>query len=270
MEPFRRERLLRDYRKFEAVTEENMNPPHPRAMKPARFPQELLRPVRIPERKFRRETFLCVTYRKTGNFIYVSHLETMEALRKACRRSSLPMTFSKGFNKHEKLHSASPLPLYFHSECEKLYVELYERADPAEMLRRLRSALPGGLEPVSLALEPSLPDMSPSARLPDEYRLDFMNRKVFERVCALLDDLPEELEFEKKSAKKRKARSGSKKVRKRVAGALSGLRVGEDSVFFAIEHPDTGAISTADFLKRCLDLPVESWNVDVRITRAPV
>lgn len=267
------ELLEKDFDKFEAVTADNMKPPHPQALIPSDFPPELLKPVLIPEAKFVRKAFLEIRYAKTAPLIYVSHLETIEALRKSCRRVGLPMTFTQGFNKHEKFHMSDSLPIYFHSEAEVAYVELYADVDLEAAGRELARQTPPGMRILGVSLLERLPDQRIVNEAARRWRLEFEDAAEATRVAALLAAAPERLAFEKKERKKKKLRklrardSAMKAVDKLLGGALRDLDVQERAVRFTLDPPAKDAISIADLLNRYLDLPTERWNAEVRVIK---
>ncbi len=268
VEGFSREKLEKDYRRYEAVTEENMHPPHKQALVESNFPAELLKPVLIPPEKFERKCVLLIEYSKSGSFIYVSHLDTANVIRKASRRAGLPMTFSRGFNKHEIFHFTDSLPLFFHSESETLYVELYQDIDTDVSAQSLSENLPDGLMLKNLKLLPSVP-----RKIQDEsknYCLNFTDEADAEEAFRNLDKSPETISFIKKDRKKKNRHRGAENIRevqKKVRSALLDLSLNGKNVYFSIDDPETGALSMAELMTRILNLPVEVWNSRVRITK---
>ena len=269
------DKLHRDFDKFEAITEENMNPPHKQALRESDFPPELLKPVSIPEEKFERKQILGIEFEKTGPFIYISHLETAEVIRKAARRAHLPMTFSQGFNKHEKFHFTDPLPLFVHSRSERMFVELYDSIDLLAAEKTLGENFPRGMKLVALTLHENMP--SRTYRNFD-YRMEFSDngipageraRKVYEQ----LQTAGETLVFEKKETKRKKLKalrrgqSAMRKIERRLKEALLDIELDGSSVNLKLEAPGQGAVSMADLMTRYLEIPVATWNRDVKITR---
>lgn len=265
-----KEKLARDFEKFESITPENMNPARVQELKPSDFPPDLLKPVAIPEQKFKTVQYLNLRFSKAGSFLYVSHLDTMNVMRKVLRRAGLPMTFSSGFNKHERLHLQAGTPMYFYSEAERLTVELYETIDAAHFEERIRANMPQGLGLLEISTSPGLAKQAGSE---EHYRIDFLARAGFERARGVFAELPETLSFEKRDRKKKhgpRHKGGfTRQVSRRVRDSVRSVEIqdGSASISFSIEDSQTGAISVTDLLKRVLDLPVETWNVDVRVTR---
>ena len=265
-----RDKLYQDFQKFEKVTEETMDPPHAQALRESDFPPELLRPVTMSEERFRTRAVLELEFSKTGKLIYVSHLNLMEVLRKAARRARLPMSFSQGFNKHEKLHLVEALPLYLHSESERIYIELYDDVDAQETRSALERNLPEGLAVCSVVIHPRLPKKIPTGFV---YRLEFAAEADAERAEAGLLKAPATLVVEKKERKRKKLRklrrgeSNMRQTEKRFAPALSRVERDTGVVRFVLEAPDTGAASLTDILIRYLGIPVSDWNHRLRVVR---
>lgn len=77
---------------------------------------------------------------------YISHLDYAAAVERALRRAALPTAYSEGFNPHMKLAFASALAVGMTSEAEYMDVEMKEPVAAEAFLRRLRAALPNGIE----------------------------------------------------------------------------------------------------------------------------
>ncbi len=263
------ESLTRDYQKYADVTAENMSPPHPQALKSSDFPPELLQPVTIPPAKFVRHAVLEMIFEKTDNFIYVSHLDTVEAIRKAARRAELPMVFSQGFNKHEKLHFDGSLPMFFHSKSERLYFELYAPVDLETARERLGAQLPDGLGLVSLALSERVPSL---AAQKTRYRLDILADApagLARRVRLALDAAPPAITIEKlehKPGRGKKRTGGKRLLEKQLAAVLADVAEQPDRIEFTL-LPGPAAISARDLLTYYLGLGPDAWNVRLRVTK---
>ncbi|HPS57877.1 MAG TPA: TIGR03960 family B12-binding radical SAM protein [Spirochaetota bacterium] len=68
---------------------------------------------------------------KTGYGMFVPHIDFMEIMKRAFRMAGLPVAFSQGFNKRERISAGFPSPVGVESMAELLDVELYrEIQDP--------------------------------------------------------------------------------------------------------------------------------------------
>lgn len=270
------ELLEKDFKKFEAVSEDNMNPPHPQALQESDFPPELLKPIAIPDLKFETSQTLAIHYKKSDPFIYVSHLETAVALRKACRRVGLPMTFSRGFNKHEKFHFLESLPLYLYSNAETAYVELYRELTESELVEfqaEFEKTLPEGLQLNEFKLTEKLPAQREINEACREYSLEFRDPEQAADIYQQLKDAPDLLTYEKKERKKKKLKklarhqSNMKTVERRLGLALRSFDLIENRVVILLEPPALGGISITDLLNFYLKVTVAQWNTAVKITK---
>ncbi len=81
-----------------------------------------------------------------GPLAYLSHLELMKVFRQAFRRSSLPISFSEGFNPHMKLSFAIAKGVGLESEGELLEIETDMVIDVGDFLKRINKVIPEGLK----------------------------------------------------------------------------------------------------------------------------
>lgn len=85
-------------------------------------------------------------FEKTGNAIYISHLDLMRLFWRAFQRAQLPLTHSQGFNPRPSVSIALPLSLGVQSCCELLDFELEGQSVPCgEIADRLNAALINGV-----------------------------------------------------------------------------------------------------------------------------
>ena len=86
-------------------------------------------------------------FEKTGNAIWISHLDTMRLFQRAFKRAGLPLTHSKGFNPRPSVSIALPLSVGVESRCELLDFELDGcTVSCEEMKERLNAALVAGVK----------------------------------------------------------------------------------------------------------------------------
>ena len=63
-------------------------------------------------------------FEKTGNSIWISHLDLMRVFQRAFKRANLPLTHTQGFNPRPSVSIALPLSVGVESVCELLDFEL--------------------------------------------------------------------------------------------------------------------------------------------------
>ncbi|MCL1808500.1 MAG: TIGR03936 family radical SAM-associated protein [Clostridiales bacterium] len=83
---------------------------------------------------------------KGGYLKYISHLDMVRLFKSAFKRAGIRLTHSQGFNPHPRLSLAQPLPLGYSSTCELLEFEISEDMKPAEILDKMRQAVPEGIK----------------------------------------------------------------------------------------------------------------------------
>jgi radical SAM-linked protein len=85
-------------------------------------------------------------FSKKGALKFISHLEQIEALRRAIRRSSLPAAFSAGFSPQIKASFGPPLPVGYESLSEYVDLSLTENIAESEIKQAISKTLPLGFE----------------------------------------------------------------------------------------------------------------------------
>lgn len=84
-------------------------------------------------------------YEKGDELKFLGHLDMMVAFQRALKRAKLPIAFSQGFNPHQLLHFASPLPLGYTTKGDYGDMRLKEELPAQQVRLRLNEELPEGL-----------------------------------------------------------------------------------------------------------------------------
>lgn len=85
-------------------------------------------------------------FEKTGNAIYISHLDLMRLFQRSFKRAGLPLTHTQGYNPRPSVSIALPLSVGVESSCELLDFDLYgEKLPNEEIKHRLNQALVSGV-----------------------------------------------------------------------------------------------------------------------------
>ena len=85
-------------------------------------------------------------FEKTGNAIYMSHLDLMRLFQRAFKRAGLNLKHSQGYNPRPLVSIALPLSVGVESDCEILDFELEgQQVSCEEMFKRLQGALVEGV-----------------------------------------------------------------------------------------------------------------------------
>lgn len=91
-----------------------------------------------------------VTFSKTGMGKYISHLDLLRCFTRAIQRSGLPVVYSQGFNPHQKMTFALPLPIGVTSECETVDIQFEDSAADDEIMEKLNCNLPMDIKALSV------------------------------------------------------------------------------------------------------------------------
>ena len=89
---------------------------------------------------------LRLMFEKTGNAVWISHLDLMRLFQRAFKRAGLPLTHTQGFNPRPSVSIALPLSVGVESVCELLDFTLDGESLPCdEICRRLNKTLVPGV-----------------------------------------------------------------------------------------------------------------------------
>lgn len=88
-----------------------------------------------------------ILFEKTGNAVWISHLDLMRLFQRAFKRAGLPLKHTQGFNPHPSVSIALPLSVGVESHCELLDFDLdtAERISNSQIVSRLNGALINGV-----------------------------------------------------------------------------------------------------------------------------
>ena len=89
-----------------------------------------------------------VKYEKRDEVKYVGHLDTMRTFMRCLKRTSIPVSYSKGFNPRIQISFALPLGVGVTSESEYFDLNLEDRMNIDLFIAELNSVLPDGFRVV--------------------------------------------------------------------------------------------------------------------------
>jgi len=167
-----------------------------------------------------------IDYSKTHEAIYLSHLDTADALTRAVRRSGLPYQITQGCHVRPKISFNSALPLGHASQCEIFFLYLSEPVLPENILKSLSSNLPRGISILKIESVIKPPAFFQKARI--TYRLDISDEKTKNRIIEFLNDPTREIIHEKNGIKS-KLFLGNNAVIRKTEGISS------DTAFLVVE-----------------------------------
>lgn len=95
-----------------------------------------------------------IRFRKASDLRFVSHLDLMRSFERLLRRANLPFRMTEGFHPTPRLIFAQSLSLGLVGHSEVVELELTETIEPDDLLDRMRSQAPKGLDFLSAARVP--------------------------------------------------------------------------------------------------------------------
>ena len=97
-----------------------------------------------------------IFFAKTDAARFIGHLDLQSLFQKAIKRAKLPVAYSEGFNPHQLLSFAAPLPLGMTGHAEILEVFLINEVQTADIASGLNSQMPMGLSVINVQEVPSI------------------------------------------------------------------------------------------------------------------
>lgn len=92
-----------------------------------------------------------IQYSKIDGAAFLGSIETLDAIRRACRAAGLPLNYSQGFHPRAKISAGPALPVGVESEAEFIDVELNSRMSVAEIVSNINKNLPDGMRVLDVA-----------------------------------------------------------------------------------------------------------------------
>ena len=86
-----------------------------------------------------------VTFSKTGDMRFISHLDLVRMFQRASRRARLPVTVTQGFSPRFKISITKALKLGLESAAEEAVFRLDRHVPPDEFMLALNACLPAGV-----------------------------------------------------------------------------------------------------------------------------
>ncbi len=91
-----------------------------------------------------------VKFAKVGKVCFIGHLDLLKVFQRAIKRAGIPIAYSNGFNPHQIVGFAIPLPLGMSSIGEYVDVELKEEVAPEIIALKLNEVMPDGIQILSV------------------------------------------------------------------------------------------------------------------------
>jgi len=195
-----------------------------------------------------------IRFKKIGRAKYISHLDLTRTMIRAVRRAGIPVWYTEGFNRHPYVTFAAPLSLGFEGLNECMDTRLVEDMPMEEMVTRLNSVLPEGIE----VIKASDPVMKPGDIAFAQYRLSFLKGKF----KGIEGNIREFLARDSILVEKKTKKGDSKKIDLMPLLEKAAIETGDSAVMLEVTLPcsstetvNPGLISAAlnDFLTEKYD-----------------
>jgi len=92
---------------------------------------------------------MSVTFSKTGDMRFVSHLDLMRLFQRASRRAGLPVAITQGYNPHLKISITKALKLGLESGGEDAVFYMDTAVEPHAFTGSINAKLPDGVKVLS-------------------------------------------------------------------------------------------------------------------------
>ncbi len=115
-----------------------------------------------------------IKFSKTGDLMYISHLDLARTMQRIILRSGLDIWYSEGFNPQPKMVFALPLPTGVESQCELMDIKLNSYMPSEEIMERVKDNFPVDMKVLSV--------YQPESKFKNisyaKYRIDLFSLKI--------------------------------------------------------------------------------------------
>ena len=132
-----------------------------------------------------------VKFTKTGDMIYISHLDVQSLFQRAFRRAGIKLSYSQGFNPHPKMSYGNALALGVESYGEYVDIDIEEDMPESELMDKINRQLPDGIRFIKcLKRDGSERALAANIAYGDyEFFVDNLNDLGDDEIKSKLDDL---------------------------------------------------------------------------------
>ena len=132
---------------------------------------------------------LRAVFSKTGDGRYIGHLDFNEIIKRALRMAKVPVAFSRGFNKRERIAGGYPVPIGIESLSEIVDIELYAKLTSEDMVKlteKINASLPEFIKLKSIS---ELNDKQTIMAMTNaiEYKVKFQDTKCIPEIVSFLN-----------------------------------------------------------------------------------
>ncbi len=91
-----------------------------------------------------------IKFSKTGELMYISHLDLSRTMQRIMVRSGVDIWYSEGFNPQPRIVFAVPLPVGVESECELMDIKINYPMPHDEIMNRIQKNFPDKMKVLSV------------------------------------------------------------------------------------------------------------------------
>lgn len=144
-----------------------------------------------------------IKFSKTGDLMYISHLDLSRTMQKIMVRSQIDIWYSEGFNPQPRIVFALPLPVGVESECELMDIKINYPMEFSEIKERLQKNFPREMK----VLDVYSPEVKFKSIFYADYTLKLYSPNLEKDTDKKINDL-----FSKECIVTKKSKSGEKDV----------------------------------------------------------
>ena len=141
-------------------------------------------------------------FSKLGKIKYTGHLDLLKIFQRAIKRANLPISYSMGFNPHQIMSFAIPLPLGMESIAEYIDMQFDKDLEPDFIKEELNKNMPIGMEILNVVKLKEGQKSAPSIVCIGEYEISLDCNIKKEDIDRFLQN--EEINIERVSKKRGK------------------------------------------------------------------
>ena len=154
----------------------------------------------VPENEI---TPVRIKFSKTGDLMYISHLDLARTMQRIMVRSGVDIWYSEGFNPQPRIVFAVPMPVGVESDCELMDIKINHPMSHEEIKERIQQNFPCDMKVLEV--------YTPEVKFKNIGYIDY-TIKLYSK--GLGEDAPDRIYalFEKECVVTKKTKSGEKQI----------------------------------------------------------
>lgn len=144
-----------------------------------------------------------IKFSKTGDLMYISHLDLAKTMQRIIVRSGVDIWYSEGFNPQPRIVFALPLPVGVESNCELMDIKINSYMEHSEIKERIEKNFPSEMKVLDV--------YTPEVKFKNISYADYTIRLYSPKINGETADIITEL-FSKECIITKRSKSGEKDV----------------------------------------------------------